>query len=535
MNIEDAIEKVAAECPLHPAIKIPQRCSLNNVHYKTISFETLRNYVGKLSTHLFGQGVARGDRVLVMVPPGKDLLVLIFSLLSIEAIPIIIDPGMGVRNFLKCAKKTQPSVLVGCPKVRCLLPFLSLSVKTLRKKIILTRSLKKQLETKGFICNLQKNYNLDNPAAILFTSGSTGYPKGALYTYRQLNAQVEALQKAFNFQPGEVDLPLLPVFSLFNPILKMTTVVPEMDPSHPSALNPAYIVEAIHRCHVTNSFGSPRLWTCIADYCESKQMMLPSLKRVFLAGAPVHPLLLKRVQNLLPNGEVYTPYGATEVLPVACISAKEVMEETYAQTLQGNGTCVGFPLSNVRIRIIPVTELPLTTLPDSLPIHSIGEIIVQTSYVSEAYVNDLHATEKAKIVADGIVWHRMGDLGYLDERGRLWFCGRKAECVVTSSGKTYYTECCEAIFNACPEVFRSALISYRQGNITSPAVVIEPKIMPKRRKDKKILLDRIQQWSRQCVPTYEIEKFFLYEKFPVDVRHNAKIHRLKLARYFQKF
>jgi acyl-CoA synthetase (AMP-forming)/AMP-acid ligase II len=535
MNVKNAIEKVAAECPLHPAIKIPQRYGLDNVHYQTISFEALRDCVGRLRTYLFGQGVANGDKVLVMVPPGEDLLVLIFSLLSIEAIPIIIDPGMGVRNFLTCAKKTQPSVLVGCPKVRYLLPFFSLSVKTLRKKIILTRSLKKQLETKGFICNLQKNCNLDNPAAILFTSGSTGYPKGALYTYRQLNSQVEALQKAFNFQPGEVDLPLLPVFSLFNPILKMTTVVPEMDPSHPSALNPAHIVEAIHRCHVTNNFGSPRLWACIADYCESKQIMLPSLKRVFLAGAPVHPLLLKRVQDLLPSGEVYTPYGATEALPIACISAKEVMEETYAQTLQGKGTCVGFPLSNVRIRIIPITELPLTTLPDPLPIYGIGEIIVQTSYASEAYVNDLSATEKAKIVVDDVVWHRMGDLGYLDEKGRLWFCGRKAECVVTSSGKTYYTECCEAILNACPEVFRSALISYRQGSTMSPAMVIEPKIMPTRRKDKEILLDHVQQWSKQCAFTCDIEKFFLHKNFPVDVRHNAKIHRFKLARYFQKF
>ncbi|MDR1254777.1 MAG: AMP-binding protein [Puniceicoccales bacterium] len=535
MNIKDAIEKVAAKGPLHPAIKIPQRCGLHNVHYKTISFEALRDCVGRLSTYLFCQSIARGDRVLVMVPPGEDLLVLIFSLLSIEAIPVIIDPGMGVRNFLNCAKKTQPSVWVGCPKVRCLSPFLSLKVRTLRKKIILTRSLKKQLEAKGFICNLQKNCNLDNPAAILFTSGSTGYPKGALYTYRQLNAQVEALQKAFNFQPGEVDLPLLPVFSLFNPLLKMTTVVPEMDPSHPSALNPAYIVETIHRCHVTNSFGSPRLWTCIADYCESKQIMLPSLKRVFLAGAPVHPLLLKRVQDLLPSGEVYTPYGATEALPIACISAKEVMEETCAQTLRGRGTCVGFPLSNVRIRIIPITELSLTTLPDPLPIYGIGEIIVQTSYASEAYANDLPATEKAKIVADDVVWHRMGDLGYLDEKGRLWFCGRKAECVITRSGKTYYTECCEAIFNACPEVFRSALIGCRQGSTTSPAMVIEPKIMPMRRKDKEILLDRVRQWSKQCAFTCDIEKFFLHKNFPVDVRHNAKIHRLKLAHYFQKF
>ena len=74
---------------------------------------------------------------------------------------------------------------------------------------------------------------IDEPAAILFTSGSTGPPKGAIYTHGILNAQVDIIRELFDIEPGEVDLCTFPLFALFAPALGMTSIVPEMDPTRP--------------------------------------------------------------------------------------------------------------------------------------------------------------------------------------------------------------------------------------------------------------------------------------------------------------
>ena len=262
-------------------------------------------------------------------------------------------------------------------------------------------------------------------------------------------------------------------------------------------------------------------------------MQFPSVKRLFLAGAPVHPTLLKRVQSLVPNGRVFTPYGATEALPVTCISAEEVLQDTYQQTLQGCGTCVGHPLPGVRVRIIPVTDGALDVLPDTLPTGDIGEITVSAPYVSKRYLNDDVATKNAKIYdTDGILWHRMGDVGYLDTQGRLWFCGRKKERVITAE-RTFYTDCCEAIFNTHKAVFRSALIAFKVNNQIVPAIVIEPKNRLSKDETQSLFLE-LRHLAKACTVTAKIRSFCVYKNFPVDVRHNAKIHRLTLMRYFAK-
>jgi len=288
----------------------------------------------------------------------------------------------------------------------------------------------------------------------------------------------------------------------------------------------------LQTCSVTHSFGSPRLWTKIVEYCESKNLSFPALKRVFLAGAPVHPHLLKRVQALLPNGTAYTPYGATEALPIACISAQEILEDTYQQTLAGKGTCVGKTIEGVEVRIVPISDEAMDALPSELPQGEIGEIVVCAPYISKSYLNNLEATQKAKIRDQGKIWHRMGDLGYKDVQGRLWFCGRKVERVLTPQ-KTYYTDCCEAIFNAHEEVFRSALIAFKHKEEVVPAIVIEPK--KKLSKAGKIaLLKALRLHAKICSETAPIHHFAIFKNFPVDVRHNAKIHRLTLMKYFAK-
>jgi acyl-CoA synthetase (AMP-forming)/AMP-acid ligase II len=372
----------------------------------------------------------------------------------------------------------------------------------------------------------------DELAAILFTSGSTGTAKGVLYEHGIFLAQVEAIRRQYGIEPGEVDLPMLPIFALFNPALGMCTVVPDMNPSRPASVDPEHIVRAIQQNSVTNSFGSPALWIKIARYCERRSITLPTIRRILIAGAPVPPALMANMRAIIPNGEIHTPYGATEALPVSSISATEVLEQTAVRTQKGEGTCVGRPLPNVLVRIVEPTDGPISMIEKAaeLPAGSIGEIIVQGASVTRGYDYLPEADADSKIVDGAEQWHRMGDMGWLDDSDRLWFCGRKVERVMTEAG-AMYTDCCEAIFNAHPWVYRSALIDLCQGR---PAIVIEPEksAFPESHDERMRFINSLRELGQKNTQTVAIKDFFFEANFPVDVRHNAKIHRLSLARKF---
>lgn len=532
MNIAEALHEVAQKQPNTVGLKVTRTSEDGTSAVTEKTFGEMNHEADVWATYFFENNVSRGQTVLLLVPPGEGLLIATFALLRLGAIPIVIDPGMGLKNFFNCVRRTKPNFFLSVPRGRWLY-YLLKPFASFEKALFLSDRLKRKLSKRNFVCTFQPETRPEDTAAVLFTSGSTGHPKGAVYTYDELNAQTEALIRTFDIRSGEVDFPLLPVFSLYNPAMGLTTVLPEINPAHPSTLDPKKIIPSILKHNVTHSFGSPRLWTKLATYCEANNILLPSVKRLFLAGAPVHPMLLKRVQALLPNGRVFTPYGATEALPVACITAEEVLRDTYKQTLQGSGTCVGHPLPGVRVRILPITDEPLDTLPNALPTGEIGEITVSAPYVSKRYLNDDVATKNAKIYdTDGILWHRMGDVGYLDTQGRLWFCGRKKERVIAAK-QTFYTDCCEAIFNIHKAVFRSALIAFKVKNQITPAIVIEPKTYLSKDEMQSLFLE-LRHLAKACTVTAKIRSFCVYKNFPVDVRHNAKIHRLTLMRYFAK-
>jgi acyl-CoA synthetase (AMP-forming)/AMP-acid ligase II len=351
-------------------------------------------------------------------------------------------------------------------------------------------------------------------------------------------AQVRLVRDTYAIEPGEVDLPMLPIFALFNPALGMTTIVPELDPSRPATVDPEKIVRAIRQEKVTNTFGSPTLWRIISRYCLANQITLPSVKRVLMAGAPVPPSLFFDLQKILPNGTAHSPYGATESLPLASISAREVMDETSAKTQIGAGTCVGRPVPEIEIRIIAITDAPIVCMAGAreLAAGEIGEIIVRGPVVTKSYDQLPEATASAKISfsppgGDSAVWHRMGDVGYLDSQGRLWFCGRKAERVQSTDGPLF-TEQVEPIFNAHPGVARCALIGTGpEGH--RPAIVVEPvsRTVVATPSLRRKLVRELRTLGAAHPHTDRIRLTYLHRHLPVDVRHNAKIHRLALARW----
>jgi acyl-CoA synthetase (AMP-forming)/AMP-acid ligase II len=483
-----------------------------------------------------------------MVPPGLDLFALVFGVFKAGIVPVLIDPGIGIRNLRQCCREAAPEVFIGIPKAMLAARLLGWGRETVRRRIVVApwpaflpgtiplgavRQLGRTTRDRGGPGMPPADpVAIDEPAAILFTSGSTGPPKGAVYTHRILNAQVDIIRDLFDIEPGEVDLCTFPLFALFAPALGMTSIVPEMDPTRPARANPARIVEPIDDFNATNFFGSPALLRQLVRGDLAGQFKLPTLKRVVSAGAPVPAKIIERMAaRLEPPAQVHTVYGATEALPVASIGSDEILGETRHATDRGCGVCVGRPVPGIEVRIIRISDDAIPEWCDDwlVPDGTIGEIVVSGPVVTREYFHRPEATRLAKIADRGrsLLYHRMGDVGYLDDRGRIWFCGRKSHRVVLPD-ETLYTIPCEAIFNTHPDVFRSALVGAKRGQETTPVICIEPSRRLSRSERERIrgeLLARAADFPQ----TRRIRTILFHPAFPVDIRHNSKIFREQLA------
>jgi len=249
--------------------------------------------------------------------------------------------------------------------------------------------------------------------------------------------------------------------------------------------------------------------------------------------------VLRRMKNALTaeTADIHTPYGATESLPVCTISGSEVLEETREQTRTGAGTCVGRPFSQIDLKVIEITDGPIGSLNDvrELPTGEIGEIIVRGPSTTREYFLRPEATAAAKI-PDGVTfWHRMGDVGYRDKQGRLWFCGRKAHIVETKLGRLF-TIRCEAIFNDHSRIYRSALVGVGDKPNQRPVIIVESEQgeFPDSDADRQQLKRELLDLAAASPLTETIHTVLFHPSLPVDTRHNVKIFREKLAPWAER-
>jgi olefin beta-lactone synthetase len=504
--------------------------------FKPRSFKELNLDVQNCAAYLRSKRISKGDHVLLAVKPGYQLILIAFSLFYLGAVPIIIDPGMGLKAFLKCIKNTKPSALIGISLIHIMSKFLPVHFRSVEKKVL--------IQSNRFLNEINKGERDTSPkhattlpedlAAIVFTSGSTGTPKGVSYTHQVFGAQINHLKNDFDIQRGEKDLATLPIFALFNPALGVTSVIPDMNPGKPSSADPQKLTQAIQEFEITTAFTSPIIGKKIAASCNSQKILLSHIKRFFLAGAPAHPSLVKDLARIIPNGKVLLPYGATEALPVSVADHIDVNNLAKDIAL-GNGSCLGRPLTGNLIRISPITFSPYESginCPKELPQGEVGEICVSGSVVSQEYFRMPGATHDSKFYDGQFNFHRMGDLGYFDADGFLRFLGRKAERIITKDGPLE-TERCEPLINGMKEVSKSALIGIGRNSIKLPCIVVEL-FSHIKQKDFPTVKEKVLEILKIHLPAFSF-KYVVFEKcLPVDSRHNVKIHRLFLSKKWTK-
>ncbi|MBX3459401.1 MAG: AMP-binding protein [Planctomycetes bacterium] len=528
-NVASFIEEQRRARPDAVAV-IEQRTGRN------MTFADLGRRVENVANGLTQLGICNGARTVMAIKPGLEFVVTVFALFRAGAVPVVVDPGMGKDALLKCIAEAKPSALVGIPLAHALSlryrgVFGDVKRVTVGRRWLWGGATYEQLAQRQARGGAIAPTRWHDAAAILFTSGATGAPKGVVYHHGIFVSQTRMIRDTYGIQPGEVDVACFALFALFSVAMGVTVVLPDMDFSRPASVDPAKIVSAIRQHKATMAFASPAVWRKVGPYLLDHNLTLPTLRRVLIAGAAVPYQTLAQIKDrIAPDGDVHTPYGATESLPLSTIAASEVLAETRYDTQAGKGVCVGKPVAGVEARVVAITDGPIAHIDDAreLPVGEVGEVIVSSPPTTREYFNRPEATSLAKI-GDAQLWHRMGDTGFKDAQGRLWYCGRVAHTVWTAQGPLF-PEQVEGVFNNHNAVSRSALVGVGDKGAQEPVVVIEchDGYVPDAGLQARIG-NELLAMAAQHVLTRQVKRVLFHGPFPVDARHNSKINREALA------
>ena len=512
MNIASLLTDVVE--PDRPALILPGPVP------SRITFRELDDISSRMATGFYNLGLEAGDRVIILAPVSLDLYASLIALFKLGVAAVFLDPQAGYRQLDRAAELVKARALIGSRKA-IWLKWLSPALRHIPIALSAEEAGHPSLHHLAQSSPPNKTITeveLEAPALITFTGGSTdpGGPRGVLRTHRLLANQHAALARALPVQPGDIDLPAFPIATLHNLSSGITSIIPDFPFHRPEAVRAEKVLHHIEQFGITTASGSPAYWWIIAEYCFSHGIPLP-LRRIVTGGAPVAPDLIKRLNQVAAHTEILCIYGSTEVEPVAVMRADAIQSETAALTANGAGIPLGIPVAGISVRVLGEHGEEKNT-------GEVGEIWVSGEHVARGYYANPNADSVYKrLDADGILWHRMGDLGYRDERGRLWLAGR-VHTTIVRDGRSIYPVPVEATVGMLPFVHRAALVGIddaQLGERTCLTVEFTPCVA------------RPAGWQTQ-LQTFCAEHGWIIDQvhsirhMPVDARHHARIDYKRL-------
>lgn len=550
-NVADRLTKIAQMLPGAIAIAEvagPPKSDGTDRDYALTTFKSLDQGSTAIAKGLAAWGIRPGMRLVSLVPFGAHFIELVFALMKAGVSVVLIDPGMNRKHLVNCIAEIRPDGFVGIPKAQAIrtvlrhrFPHAKWNVTVGKRWFWGGKTLAQIIEMgNANVSSTLPNVQTDDEAAVIFTTGSTGPPKGVAYTHGTFHTQIDRIQTRYDIHRGSRDLACFPLFGLFDAVMGVTTIIPDMDPTRPADVDPRKLIQAARQWEIDQAFGSPALWKTVTRWCEANAIgrPFPTLQRVLSAGAPVPAATLASLRKFVhEDANIETPYGATEALPIASIESRQVIAETGPAAGKGKGVCVGTRFDDVRWKVIEIVDGPLNTIDEvtELKQGKIGELMVAGPMVTRRYVTRLDQNDLHKVADGEMVWHRMGDVGYLDANDRFWFCGRKAHRVV-GADRTFYTISCEAIFNAHPRVEKCALVGRGRPGDQTPVIVVQPtdRTIAQDATSRQQLIVELKGLAIRNPLTQRIEDFIVRDRpLPVDIRHNSKIFREKLSAEIQ--
>ena len=472
-----------------------------------VTDEQFASRVASYSVQLHERGIALGDRVALLIPPGIDLIAAVYACWRIGAVTVIADRGLGLRGLGTAVRSARVQHVLGI-RTGCI------AAKVLRwaphASIINVASLRSDIGSTMSSLTMQAPSS-SSEAAVLFTSGATGPAKGVRYTHQQLCNQRDALQHTYNITRDDRFVAAFAPFALFGPALGITTGLADMDVTSPSTLTATALNDACERIGATMVFASPAALANVLKTASGTLSALASVATVMSAGAPVPIETLRQISRLCPDAQLHTPYGMTEALPVADISLQH-----REQVGDGRGVCVGHVVHNAEVIISSYESQTIT----SLDVGETGEVLVRAPWLSDGY----DALWYTQSLARNGGWHRTGDVGHLDEDENLWIEGRVVHVIHSSHGDITPVPL-EIAVEAIPDVVRAAAVSVGAPGVQQVVIVVETTAGT-----NGLANSELSAAIRIATSPHAIAAVFTTKQLPVDIRHNSKIDRTALGR-----
>ena len=516
----------------------------------SISFRELDQKSDRAARYLSNRGFKDGLVTLVLARPSTEFVVLMYAMLKTGAVPLLL-PSIKIRKrsgraqLRKILNRARPEGVIGSGALLAIRRILRLGPRKLRT--INVRNLKKFYSNSnngsGFTSKKEIDWT-DVPAFVRYTTGSTGPPKGVIYSHGMLHSLLRTLESegitsddVFFGRSGTL---------IIHPLIGISSVSIMAKPRH---IRGQEIVETVSTWGATAAFLSPPSAIHLANYLEShaeshnqSPTMLESLTRIYVGGETISAGFVSTIESHLseersPRGGFRLVYGATEGFPLCQAHASTIIE-THPKTESGMGFCLGEPVEGIMIRILSFEDYneqfdpSIASEVSGYGPGSIGEIsamgpAVYSSLIGQDEIEFGGPKTTAHDSLDGTNWHRTGDLGYLDQHGRVWIVGRKAHRVRSKNGYTLHTKQIEEIFNHSLGI-RTALVEGPDNHW--PVILVEKDNAPWNEMKKRLK----EEAKRACgLLGYDGELTFLQYGgvFPVDSGHEAKIEREKLSNW----
>lgn len=518
MNIDNLLRQRAAAHPDVPAIIDHYR-----EHERVATYGQLERRVAQAVALLRDSSLRTGDAVLVLHPMSLELYVALLALFRLGLVAMFLDPSAGREHIAACCELGKPRGFIAGAKAH-LLRIVCPAVRRIPVHYVVDGWApgKRWRRLESLTPDARAAHDdEDAPALLTFTSGSTGQPKAAVRTHRFLLAQRDALQETLQLAPGDVDLTTMPIVLLVNLACGATSLIANADLRRPGAVDPEPIGAQIRKHRPTSCVASPAFFERLLSRADAAAS-LAVLRRVFTGGAPVFPSLLDRLRDHCPDARVVAVYGSTEAEPIAHVARDEIDDAAWQAMHRGHGLLAGHLSGHIQLRVIadgwgtplePMTRDELQAR--TLPVGEAGEIVVHGAHVLTGYLHGRGDVE-TKFRVDDQVWHRTGDAGYLDGRGRLWLLGRCVATIRDDRGvlHPFAAECAASVH---PGIRRSAAFAHRGRRV----LAVEPLA-----DSEQVDLDTLQAslaWAH-------FDRMTLVDRIPVDSRHNAKVDYTQLRR-----
>ena len=527
----------------------PSVASVDMSKDQAISWAQLSHVVDAIALSLQEKGLKRGDRVSLLIPPGNNLTAAAYAVLKAGGVVVVADAGLGAAGMTRAVKASDPQWIIGevpgltlargagWPGRRVsVTPLNALTRRLLGVETSMTEMSRRWVKSHEKV----DTPHLDDDAAVLFTSGSTGPAKGVRYTHRALGALATVLKRHFDVKPGTGLVAGFPPFALLGPGIGASSVTPNMSVTKPRTLTARALAEAVAAGSCTMVFASPAAYTNVAatadELTDEQREACAGVEVALSAGAPVPLELMRKIKSVFPNASVHSPYGMTEGLLLADITAQGVAEAMEAAS--DHGVCVGRPIEGVRFAIAPILPdgspsdelVELSSSAASEAVGVLGEFVVSADHIKSGYDRLwLTDVESKRDTAGGHTWHRTNDIGHVDAQGRIWVEGRTQHIVTTPYGPVAPGGV-EAVVDTVPGVSRSAVVGVGPQGNQALAIVLE------RTGDMKpglAGLDITEQIRETVLEKCDLDvsAVLVAKDFLTDIRHNSKINRERLREW----